>query len=426
MDYSSAMEYLCETQKFGMKLGLQRISTLLEYFGNPHKKLKYVHVAGTNGKGSTTAFISSILIDAGYKVGIFTSPFLQRFSERIKINEQEISEEKIASLLSQIKVKIELMALNGEHPTEFEVITVMAFLYYVENKCDIVVLEVGLGGTLDSTNVIENSEVSVITTIDYDHMDLLGHNIEEIAKNKAGIIKTGTDVVLYPQDRIVEDVIEQVSFEKKAILHKVNLHDITIEKFDTEKQIFNFKKHLKLKISLLSACQTINASVAIKTSEVLINKGYTINEQNIRNGIFNAKWAGRFEIISRNPFFVIDGAHNVQGSINLCENLVSYFPNARITFIVGVLADKDYKNILENALPIAKRFITVTPNSPRALKAPLLANYLQTLHNDVIAIDNIKMAITESLKNCDENDVICAYGSLYYIGEIRDFFEMHN
>ena len=215
MDYDQAIEYIHSTFKFGVKLGLENIKALLDLMDNPHKKLKYVHVAGTNGKGSTVAFISSILIESGYRVGIYTSPYIQRFTERIRVNTDEISKQDLARITSFVRDKVESMVSMGlNHPTEFEIVTAIAFQYFFEKGCDIVVLEVGLGGRFDSTNVIDNPLVSVITTISYDHMDILGDTLSKIAFEKAGIIKDGTHVVLYPQSKDAERVLEEICREK--------------------------------------------------------------------------------------------------------------------------------------------------------------------------------------------------------------------
>lgn len=423
MNYKEAIEYIHGTQKFGSILGLDRIKLLLDYMGNPHKKLKFVHVAGTNGKGSTVAFISSILIEAGYKVGIFTSPSIQRFSERIKINDFEISEENIARITSMLKENVDKMIRNdGSSPTEFELVAALAFQYFFEQGCDIIVLEVGLGGRLDATNIIETAEVSVITTINYDHMDVLGDTLSKIAFEKAGIIKENNDVVLYPQERDVERVFETVCREKVAKLHKVDFSTLKNNLYDITKQKFDFEGYKSLKVSLLGEHQIKNAAVAIKTVEVLFSKGYLISENDIRRGLIRTKWAGRFEMINECPFFIIDGAHNIEGTKTLADNLRRYFPGKKITFITGVLADKDYKSMMEAVIPLAEGFITVTPNSPRALSSTDLEMYLKSYCRNVANGGEIREAIKLSLELASKDEIICAFGSLYYIGQVREYF----
>ena len=275
MDYKEALDYIHGTMKFGVKLGLQNIEKLLGFMGNPHKKLKYVHVGGTNGKGSTVAFISSILMESGYRVGIYTSPYLQRFTERIRINDKEIPQSELAQITCFVKENVKKhIEAGGAHPTEFEIVTAIAFQYFFENECDIVVLEVGLGGRFDSTNIIDSPLVSVITTISYDHMNILGDSLEKIAFEKAGIIKNNGDVVLYPQDEEVEKVFLNVCGERNAVLHKVSFDSIRIEDAGIDGQTFSWMDHKGLKISLLGDHQVKNSIVALKTVEILKEKGF--------------------------------------------------------------------------------------------------------------------------------------------------------
>lgn len=424
MYYKEAMEYIQRTQNLGIKLGLRRMSILLKHLGDPHKKLKYIHVAGTNGKGSTVAFISSILVEAGYKVGIYTSPSIQRFSERIRVNSAEIPEADIARITGIIKEKVELMLDKGiSNPTEFEIVTAMAFQYFAEQCCDIVVLEVGLGGRLDSTNIIESVEAAVITTINYDHMDVLGNTLLEIAFEKAGIIKKNCDVVLYPQGLAVERLFEQVCHRQRARLHKVELSSFSPVGFDKVRQEFNYEGYKSLEISLLGNYQIRNAAVAIKTIDILKEKDYQVNEEALRKGLAKAKWPGRFEIVNISPLFLIDGAHNTEGVITLVDNLRRYFPEKKITFITGILADKDYKSMMEAVIPMAKRFITVTPKNSRALSAQELAKFLKSHCVNVLVGEKTENAIRKSLDLCLNDEMICAFGSFYFIGDIREYFE---
>lgn len=423
MDYKEAMDYIIRSHKLGSKLGLDRIGMLLEHMGNPQEKLSFVHVGGTNGKGSTVSFISSVLIEAGYKVGIFTSPHIHRFSERIRINDSEISEADIARIMEILKPEIDGMIDKGwDHVTEFEIVTAMAFQYFYEHNCDLVVLEVGLGGRLDATNIIDAAEVSVITTINYDHMDILGETLPQIAYEKASIIKESGNVVLYPQEREVEKLFEVICEERSAELHKVDFSTLKLRFYDTLRQEFDFEGYKSLRTSLLGAHQIKNAAVAIKAIEVLMDKGYEITEANIRKGIEKTKWAGRLEVVNEHPLFLVDGAHNAEGTKNLAENLERLFPKKKITFIVGVLADKDYKSMMEVVIPLAERFITVTPKSSRALEAHELELYLRTCGANVSNGGEVKDAVSAALSLVSNEDIICAFGSLYYIGEIREYF----
>ena len=425
MNYEEALEYIHGALKFGSKLGLHNIRVLLELMGNPHKKLKFVHVAGTNCKGSTVAFISSILIEAGYKTGIFVSPYIERFTERIKINNQEIPGADLARITGFVKEKVDIMVQRGEnHPTEFEIVTAIAFQYYYENNCDVVVLEVGLGGRLDSTNVIDTPLASVITTISYDHMDRLGSTLPEIAFEKAGIIKEGGDVVMYPpQVEEVYNVFRKACAERNSRLHTVDFSKLRFESFDVDGQVFDYEGYNSLKISLLGGHQVRNAAVAVKTAEVLREKGLSITEDSIRRGLVKARWPGRLEIVSKGPLFLIDGAHNIEGAKALSEALRLYFPNKRVIFIFGVLKDKDYRSMIEAVAPMAEAFITVTPKSGRALPAKDLAKIIGDYCKNVSVSDTIKEAIETSFKLASSDGLICAFGSLYYIGEVRKHFK---
>ncbi len=423
MHYDAALEYLHGTLKFGSIFGLDRITKLLDIMGNPHKKLKFIHIAGTNGKGSTTAFISNILIESGYRTGMFTSPYIQRFTERIKINNIEISNIELAELISQIRDSITQMTSEGfEHPTEFEIITAAAMEYFYRKNCDFVVLEVGLGGIVDSTNVIDMPEASVITTISMDHMDRLGETLGEIASHKAGIIKQNGMVVLYPQEQEAEKVIERVSKEKNARIHKVDFSTISEKSFSLEGQIFDYKDYRNIKIGLLGQHQMKNAAVAIDTCEILCNKGFAISHRNILDGLENTTWAGRLEIINKNPLIMIDGAHNLEGGQALNAALDKYFTQKKKIFMVGFLRDKDFNGIMDMLSSKADTIITVTPNNERAVPSAELAGILKSFSNHVIDGLSIENGLKIAVDLADRESVICAFGSLYMIGEIRGHY----
>lgn len=423
MNYDEAMAYIHGTLKFGSKLGLHNIGTLLEMMGNPHKKLRYIHVAGTNGKGSTVTFISSILKESGYKVGIYTSPFIQRFTERIRINNSEIEKEKLAAITAFVKEKADTMTARGEnHPTEFEIVTAIAFQYYYENCCDVVVLEVGLGGRFDSTNIIDTPDLAVITTISYDHMDRLGNTLQQIAFEKAGIIKSGGDVVAYEQAPEVEEVFRNACRERGARLESACFSDLRLIEYGIDGQVFNYGVYKNLEISLLGEHQIRNAAVAVKAAEKLMEKGYGITGQSMRQGLKSARWPGRLEILRKNPVLLVDAAHNIEGARALKSALDVYFPGKKFTFIMGVLNDKDYKSMIEAVIPGCLRVITVTPESARALPASELAIAVGYYCKNVQISDTIESAIGTSLETASTDEVICAFGSLYYIGAVREAF----
>jgi dihydrofolate synthase/folylpolyglutamate synthase len=427
MNYNEALRYIHGTRKLGWKLGLKNITRLLSLMGNPHKKLKFIHIAGTNGKGSTAAFINSILVQAGYKTGVFTSPYLERFTERIKLGHDEISEDDVASITCLVKEKVEEMIASGcNHPSEFEIVTAVAMQYFYENKCDVVVLEVGLGGESDSTNVIDTPLLSVITSISYDHMEYLGSTLEEIAMQKAGIIKQGGDVVLYPQQEDVERLMERICTQRKARLHKVDFNGIRLLESGIEGQVFDYGEHKSIRISLLGEHQIRNAALAVRCIELLKEKGFNITESAMKQGLQAASWPGRLQIVNTDPLFVIDGAHNAEGAKVLRKALDNYFPGRRKIIILGVLKDKDYKSMIEEVVPAAHQVIAVTPSSERGLPAKELAILVKPYCKNVLINDTIEEAIRTSLRLSSSNDMICAFGSLYYIGEVNKFFKNYN
>lgn len=423
MDNIEALQYIKDSLKFGSILGLDRIERLLERMDNPHRKLKYVHVAGTNGKGSTVAFISSILMAAGYRVGTYTSPSIERFNERIRVNGEDIENEALASIITDIKGHIDDMVSKGEeNPTEFEITTALAFQYFLDKECDIVVLEVGLGGRLDSTNVIESPEICVITTIDFDHMEILGNTLPLIASEKAGIIKAGSDVILYPQSEEAEGVILSNADSLGARVRKADFDSIHILSSDIFSQTFNYKGLSGLSIRLAGLHQTRNASVAIEAALLLSEKGWKIDEDAIRSGLDSARWPGRFELLCEEPIFIADGAHNSQGVAMLRKNLEQLFPDRKITFIMGVLADKDYAEMVSEIAPIAQRFITVDVDNKRALPCEELAEMIEELEFEAIAAHDVHAGIRLAMLLAGSDGIICSFGSLYYVGRVREYF----
>ncbi len=423
MNHKEAIEYIHGTYKFGLKLGLHNIAALLELMDNPQDKLKYVHVAGTNGKGSTVAFISSILAAAGYRAGVYTSPYIQRFTERIRINDSEIGEEDLARVTGFVKEKADIMVARGEnHPTEFEIVTAIAFQYYYEQRCDVVVLEVGLGGRFDSTNIIKTPDLAVITTISYDHMDRLGNTLSEIAFEKAGIIKPGGEVLSYAQEPEAAGVLEKACSERGSGLSFADFSSIRLERFHIGGQVFDYKEYPGLEISLLGEHQLKNAVVAIEAAELLKSKGYVLTAESIRQGLKGAKWPGRLEVVHTDPVFLIDGAHNIEGANVLRNALDMYFPGKKITFIMGVFRDKDYRAMIKAVIRDCRRVIAVAPENERALTAAELAMELGHYCKNVYINDTIEGAVRTCMQSAAQDEVICAFGSLSYIGAVRTVF----
>jgi len=425
MNYREAIEYIHGTKKFGSKLGLNNIRTLLDLLGNPHNELNFIHVAGTNGKGSTCSFISNVLIEGGYKVGLFTSPYLETFNERIRINNQDIDNDSLAKITFKVKEKVDEMLDKGmAHPTEFEIVTAIAMEYYKQEKVDFVVLEVGLGGRYDSTNVIESSAASVITTISMDHTDILGDTIGKIAYEKAGIIKDNGLVICYPQEDEAQEVIEKVAKEKNARLIKVPTNKLQVLEINEFGSKFNFEfddiKMTDVEIELIGAHQTQNAATALTTILALRKEGIvSISDEAIRKGLKGAKWNGRLEVLKRKPTFLIDGAHNIQGIQALKKTLKDIFKYDKLILGIGILADKDVEHMIKEIAPIADKIIVTEANIFRALKADDLAAKIVKYNNNVVIESNIEKAVQKSFEMADENDLIVFSGSLYLIGDVR-------
>ena len=430
MNYLEAMEYIDDLSKFSMKLGLSRTEKILELLGNPQKKLRCIHIAGTNGKGSTTAMISKILIEAGYKVGMYTSPFIEEFEERIQINNLNIPKDKLSEMITKVANTVEkVIELGYDNPTQFEVITCAGLLYFYEQAVDFAVIEVGLGGRLDSTNLIVPI-LSVITSISYDHMSVLGDTLSEIAYEKAGIIKEATPVILYPQEEEAEKVIERVSLEKGSKLIKVPgnsakllgvrdalLNDEVIRVQDIEMDTIN--NNYNVSLTLLGKHQILNCATVIYTMEELKRLGIEISDEAIEKGLSKVKWIGRMEILERRPLTIIDGAHNIDGIVKLKESLEEYLNYKDIVLILGILADKQVEAMIRVITPIAKRIICVTPHSDRGELAATLKSEVEKYNVNCEAIEDYKKAYEKAFSYCKEDDLLLISGSLYMIGDMR-------
>ena len=431
MNYEEAIGFIHSTYKFGSKLGLERIKRLMELLDNPQKSYKIIHVAGTNGKGSTCSLTHEVLIDAGYKTGLFISPFLEEFNERIQINKKPIDKKSIARITSLVKEKIDTMVSEGyDHPTEFELVTAIGFKYFQEENIDFLVLEVGLGGRFDATNVIENPLVSVITSISYDHMDYLGDTLEKIAFEKAGIIKENTNVVIYPQAENITNVIKDVAVQRNAKVYEAKTYNIEKIKSDIRGQWFKYLKNdvfdlPEVKINLLGEHQLLNALTALLTLELIKKEGYKISSENIINGFSNCRFAGRFEIINKNPSIILDGGHNIDGVNQFVNTIKEYYKDKKIILFFGILKDKNPDEVLELLLPVSKEIYTLTPYSPRALKAKELAVLVEK-HSNIKVTPLENEEILPLLKNADKEEIIAFVGSLYMIGSVRTLLRNNN
>lgn len=425
MDYKEAMEYIHSFFRFGSKLDLERIEILLNKLGNPEKNLKIIHVAGTNGKGSVVNILGKILEEEGYRVGVYTSPYLEYFEERIKINGSSIGKNDLADLMRIIKEKVDEMIEEGfDSPTEFEVITAASFLYYFIEKVDYVVLEVGLGGRFDATNVV-TPILTIITSISYDHMNILGNTIEEIAFEKAGIIKKGIPLILYPQLKEAESVILKRAEELKApvtyVDNKYKKSKIIKEngKYYIEFWSLVEEKEEEFKLGLLGEHQILNSKTAIEAALKLIELGHVIKIVNIKNGIKNVKHNGRFEILKDNPKVIIDGAHNGDGIKKLVSSMNKYFKWEKLIIILGVLKDKEYNLMLKDLGSIGEKIVCVSPLNERALDEEELLEKVLKEGIKGVAFKYYKEAYEYSIKDLGENDILLIAGSLYMIGEFR-------
>lgn len=420
MTYKEARAFIDDTSKYGYILGLDTITELLNRLGNPQDDLKFVHIAGTNGKGSILAYVSTILKEAGYRVGRYISPTIFEYRERIQVNEEYISEEAVARLAQRIYEKGQEMLAEGlAHPTAFEVETAMAFLYFQEMNCDIVVLETGMGGLTDATNVVKTTLISAFASISMDHMGFLGNTLEEIAKIKAGIIKPNTMVVSTAQNPEVRKVLEATCRQQRASYHEIREEEITDRQVSFEEQSFTYKGWKKLRPGILGSCQLENAAAAAEVIYELRDLGYPVSEEAIRQGLEKTRWIGRFTIVDEDPLFIVDGAHNRDAADRLLETLKLYVPHKRKVFIIGVLADKEYDYIMSRLAPEAERIVTVmTPNNPRALPAKKLAETVKQYNSEVEAAQSIREAVQLAKGYADKDGMILAFGSLSYLGDL--------
>lgn len=430
MNYREARDYIEDAAKFSMKLGLSRTEKILELLGNPHKDLKCIHIAGTNGKGSATAMISSILKEAGYKVGMYTSPYIEEFEERIQINGVNIPKYDLAKVVTKVSEAVDkVLELGYDNPTQFEIITCAGLLYFYEKKVDFAVIEVGLGGRLDSTNVI-TPVLSIITSISYDHMGILGDTLSKIAYEKAGIIKKGVPTVLYPQEKEVEDVIEKICIERQSRLVKVYREnakaiisskiDSKVDKYITQNVIVNTGlSQYDIDLALLGKHQVMNCATVVYAVEELIKMGIKIEKRAILSALSRVQWKGRFEILNREPLVVIDGAHNIDGIKKLKESVNAYLSYKDMVLILGILADKQVEDMVKVIAPMAKKVICVTPHSDRAELASELMGVVKKYNENCEAVENYEEAYKIGIDYCNEGDLLLISGSLYMIGDMR-------
>lgn len=418
MTYEEALSYIHSVCWKGSRPGLSRITELMNRLGNPQNRLKFIHIVGTNGKGSTAAMLSSVLTRAGYRTGLFTSPFLLCFRERMQYNNEMISEQALTEATEAVRPHAEAM---DDKPTEFELITAIALWWFAKTNCEIVVLEAGMGGALDSTNVIPVPEVAVFTNIGLDHTEYLGGTVEEIAATKAGILKAGCkSCVVYPN---ADSVVQVISGHCAALGIPLSVPDfagLLPHSNSLAGQVFDYQDRKGLRLPLLGEHQLHNASVVLTVLDCLNAQGWNIPEDAIDDGLSAVSWPGRFEVLSEQPLVILDGGHNPQCMQALHAAVKAYLPAQKVVVLTGVLADKDYDAMYAETAEIAAAFVTLTPPNPRALSAEALADYLRQYGKPVTVCGQIEDGVETALRlAAQENTAVLAYGSLYMAGEIR-------
>ena len=416
MNAPEAIAYIESCTWSATRLGLERTQTLLHALGDPQKRLRFVHIAGSNGKGSTSAMLASVLTEAGFRTGLYTSPYIQTFFERIQINGVNISGSALAEITERVQVIADQM---DDHPSQFELVTAIAMEYYAQQNCDIVVLEVGMGGALDSTNAIDAPEVAVITNIGLEHTEYLGNTLEAIAETKGGIIKPGCCCVAYPSAPEVINTLEAICKKQGVPIQIADTGAIRPEHASLSGQIFSFHQWKHLELPLLGAHQLKNASVALTVVDALRDRGWCIDDTAVYAGIARTKWPARMEVLHPAPLFLLDGGHNPQCAEALAEAIRAYLPGRQVAFLLGVLADKDSDTMLDIVAPFGAIYICLTPNNPRALSAEALAEKLRARGRSAISAADVSEGVLAALHT---GLPVIAFGSLYLAGEIRTKF----
>ena len=426
MNYNECIHYLEEEVGFGSVPGLERIQALCDKLGNPEQKLPVIHVAGTNGKGSSVAMLSSVLQAAGYCVGTYTSPHLERYNERFLINGQEISNNDFAEEITLMKENCETLAKEGQAvPTLFEIVTGAAFHYFAKQNVDVLILEVGLGGQFDATNIVPNPLLSLIMSISIDHTDFLGDSIEKIAAEKAGIIKKNCPVVLYSQSKMVYNIMWTKAQELTAPFYCPENTEVHISSQSLEGTVFSVKNELlelkDVELSMLGSYQIGNCITVLNACAVLRERGLSLSDEAIRTGLKNARWAGRMEICGKEPLVILDGAHNADGILQLAKSIETYFNDKKVTLILGVLGDKEYDKMAEHILPHAETVILTEPHSERKLDVFSLARSISDFSGAVYTEKEIEDAFEKALSTTPADGIILCCGSLYMIGAMRTY-----
>ncbi len=417
MTVDEALQYIHSVSWKGSIPGLSRVRELLHRMNDPQNKLRFIHIAGTNGKGSTAAMLASIFQQAGYVTGLYTSPFITRFHERMQVNGEPISDDDLTAITQYVQ---SFAAACSDTPTEFELVSAIAMEFFARRQCDIVILEAGMGGEFDATNIINTPDCAVICNIGLDHTQFLGNTLEAIAETKCGIFKEGGSCVTYPASAGVETVYQRITDERHLNRKPADLSQLHPISHDLSGQYFDFGPYKRLHLPLLGAHQLKNAAVVLTVVEQMRQKGWQLSENDVRQGLSSVSWPGRFEVLCREPLVIVDGGHNPQCMDALMQNINDYLPHRPLTILTGVMADKDYASMYREVTRNACQIITVTPPTPRSLPAPKLAEFLANLTGKPThAADSVADGVRQAMQLAGKNGTVLAFGSLYMVGDIR-------
>ena len=421
MNYEESMAWLSYAAGKAGAPGLTALARLLERLGRPQDHLRFIHIAGTNGKGSVMAFLEAVLEEAGYRTGRYISPVLFSYEEKIRAGGKSMSREDTVSLISGIRPAVEKMEEEGEAlPTLFEMETAMSLLYFARRKCEVVLLETGMGGAQDATNVVENKILTVFSSIGMDHMEYLGDTREAIARNKAGIMRPGVTAVCDPSGpevvktltRAAEEIRCPILFSDPALLREIRM--------DLTGSSFSYRHHENMRVSLAGPHQLRNAALALEAVDVLRRQGFEIPEAAVRQGLSCCVWEGRFQVMCMRPLVIMDGAHNPDAAKALMETLRACLPGRGLIYIFGVFSDKEYDKIIKITCPAAREILTVqTPDNPRALDARVLAEKVRAVNPDVRCLTDMEKALPLAMSMAGKDDAVIIFGSLSFLWQVK-------
>lgn len=415
------ISYIGTNRGIGRKKNLDRLRKLLSRLNNPHQDLKFIHITGSNGKGSTAAMFQSVLREANLKVGLFTSPHLEQVNERIRMDDKLIEDEDFIRLINLMEpIVLELEVELDEKFYAFELLTVLSFLYFKEKQPDVVILEAGIGGRLDATNVIEEADLAVITSIGIDHISTLGETETEILQEKVQILKEKGQMVVGPISSELQKVALTWAKQVNGEVHFINKEQINAIRLVKDLQVFTYKSYEEVKISFIGHHQIENAAIVIEGAEILSEKGYPITREIIYRGLEKASWPGRFEKVLDNPLFYIDGAHNLASVNRLVETLTDLFPDEKFHFVVGMMKDKDYEKMLKIVYPLAKEFILISPDPSRGFDIDEVAKLIEAEEMSAKKMKNMEELFLYIDQDIDKNEIIIQFGSLYLVGALKE------